>query len=265
MILMNRASLCMVTAASLGIAAAPTPDTRPPIPQPILHVTWNAPYGDPRARSSIAPVCTDTTREDTLYVGFETGSRIVRVKNISAVVLFEPQAGDSLGSFWFFERGGANEGSLIVKYDFVNGEYADSPWGVGFAYGHVGYTHDRVRGRLDISANAPPPLVKSWAPNLVFCFAQITISHRRSNLSGCGRPMSIACVGARFFTVDNREFRAATSPDQRVPWNPRRGGIPRRGARGPLVTWVPDVAPPSRALVNPIVKAASQDSGRVQR
>jgi len=238
---------------TLGDSLSPIALTAPkhpvvrPMPPPRLHVTWNAPFGDPRARTNLDTNGADTSRVDTLFLSFESPPHNLPLLGLSGALLFEPQAGDTLGSFWAFERTGPNSGNLRVEFDHIWSEYCEMPWNT-LVYGHVGYTRAGGRGRLDLSADIVDIGIKNLFPNRSFCFARIAIDHKRAGLlEGCGRPMSISWVGVQFATYNNLVLRPLPGPGQRVTMNASKRGVASRHLIGLQQAWVPPSAPPSRA------------------
>src|SRR5206468_5790768 len=110
------------------------------VPPPLLHLTWNAPYGEPRARTDIVTNCSVAAHDDTLWLTFEQPSNNLHCLSVSGALVFEPQQGDTLGSLWFFERGGANAGNIFIAYDMLPSPIVEKPWR-GLVDGHVGCAH----------------------------------------------------------------------------------------------------------------------------
>ena len=202
----------MVLAAAPIAAVPPTP----PADIPLLYLTWHAPHGDPRARTALSVDCRDTTGVDTLYLTFETRRRGFRFTGMSGTLVFEPQAGDTLGPYWFRARGEANEAMTFVDFDLLlNSEYVDSPW-ERLVTGSVGFTHVGGRGRLDVSAHVTPKQAKNLFPRTRYAFARVKLLRARGRLAGCQQPMSIAWVGACAYSSLGESMWVPPGPNRRV-------------------------------------------------
>ncbi len=221
-----------------------------PIDAPRVHLTWNAPWGDSLASSSLTVDCADTSRVDLLFLTFESPRNILPLTGVSGTLLFEPEAGDTLGPFWFFERQDRNAGSLAVDFNLRNAAGCLSAWrgkvDAGVGYGRVGQ-----RGRLDLSADVAAADAQNLNPNTCFMFARVVIRHNRSELDGCKRPMRITWVGGRFRShrPGSEELTTVTGPGHSVTWNAPRSGVNVRRSGPAIVTWVPRFAPSSRAAL----------------
>ena len=226
-----------------GVAVPPSVRPAPP---PVIHLTWHEPYGSPRATTSNTSSCDDTTTLDTLWLTYECPERVIHAMTVSGSLLFEPQAGEPLGSFWFFERNAANSGNLFVDFNIAFPAPIKTPWsGLGPVLGPVGYTHEGGRGRLDMTALGPDGQAGVTDRGVLYAFARVIISSRHAELDGCRRAMVIRWAGARFITRFEGDLRVPPGPGQVVTWNAPRGGTPRATARGPAAFWTPARAPQS--------------------
>jgi hypothetical protein len=236
-------------AAASASSAAPF-RTVANVPPPTVHLTWNAPYGSPRAKTRVSPACNDSTRLDTLWLTFETPVRGIHHTAVSGTVLFEPADGDTLGSFWAFERGGPNAGNILIDFDLLPDPDRSfvSPYSA-LVNGHVGYTRAGGRGRLDLTANGPGANGGITQPGAQYCFARIIIREQRTDLTGCERPIAVRWAGARFQTSMEGDLRVTQTAGTTVCWNAARGGVARRRPAFVVETWVPKEAPPSRMVI----------------
>ena len=231
---------------TVPVASEPRPDDPPPV-----HIAWHAPWGSPQATQNLVAECGDTTLVDTLFLTFECPKKYIqRVRGISGALLFEPQAGDTLGAFWFNERGGTNAGNLLVDFDLINTDDAQTPWRA-YVAGRVGYAHEAGRGRLDLSADVPVAKVLNLFPGMTYYFARVTIHRKRCDLAGCLAPMRITWAGGRFRwnRPGSKDASFGIGPGQSVTWNAPRSSLACRRTRLAIETWVPPFAPPSRAVL----------------
>src|SRR5690349_9702526 len=104
--MMIRSTMLLATLGVLALGDARADAEQPaPMPVPAIHLSWNAPWKEPGASTNRRPNCSDyTTDTDTLYLTFQTPRRVVPLLGVSAVLLFEPVAGDTLGPYWDLER-----------------------------------------------------------------------------------------------------------------------------------------------------------------
>jgi hypothetical protein len=230
------AAVVVLTAVPNAVASPPANDV------PNLYLTWHAPYGDPRARTTLAVDCRDTTGVDVLYLTFETRRQGMRFTGMSGTLVFEPQMGDTLGSYWFRARGEANQAKTFVDFEYFNSETADTPW-ESRAVGSVGFGHVGGRGRLDMSAHVPPQQAKNLFPGTRYVVARIKLMRSNGHLPGCDQPMSIAMEAACLYTTLGRTW-IPPGLGHRVTMNAEREGV-ATGRFRPVAVWVPRFAPPS--------------------
>lgn len=242
-----------ITLASSAAASAPPPVRR--IQQPELFLSWNAPWGEPRASRAIVADCSDTTGEDTLYLTLRSPRNVLPLLGMTGTLLFEPQRGDTLGPFWNLDRTGANAGNLLVDFDLLSSESCSSPWKV-LVGGRVGYSHVAGRGRLDITADVPFAHVYNLYPNECYFFGRVTLRRARASLAGCKQPMRISWIGGRVRSSrkGSESLVLGIGPERTVTWNAPLKGIGTRRTRLAMETWVPRHAPPSHGSA-PVVVA----------
>ena len=191
--------------------------------QPQLFLTWKAPPGLPRATDRLTGSCADTTRIDTLFLCVRTGRNRPGLAALSAILLFSPDEGDTLGPFWHFKRGWENEGNLLIDFDRVAIMAGSSPW-EEMGFGTVSYDHRSGRGRLDLEfrlpADAPKPLLGAET----YVFARVRIRHRRADLAGCSQPVCVELAGAQLKFVTGRQIDV-TAGDRMVALNSPDGSV----------------------------------------
>jgi hypothetical protein len=217
-----------------------------PIVPPDANLSWNAPWGEPRAVSAITVDCADTSDADTLYMTLRSDRSVVPLLGVTATLLFEPQGGDSLGSFWDLERGGVNNGSLLIDFDLVASENCSTPWKTLVA-GRVGYSRVGGRGRLDVSADVPRTAVFNMNTGNCYILGRITLRRLRGKLAGCRQPMRVSWIGGiiRSTRPGSESLALVPGPGRSVTQNAPRSGIACRRTRLAVETWTPRLAPPS--------------------
>lgn len=191
--------------------------------QPQLFLTWKAPAGLPRATHRLTGSCADTARIDTLFLCVRTGRNRPGLAAMSAILLFSPEEGDTLGPFWHFKRGWENEGNLLVDFDRVAIMTGSSPW-EGMGYGTVSYDHRSGRGRLDLDFRLPADLPKPLLGDETYVFARVRIRHRRADLAGCSQPVCVEFASTQLKFVTGRQIDVSVG-DRMVVWNSPDGSV----------------------------------------
>jgi hypothetical protein len=67
--------------------------------EPVIFLTWHAPYGQPGATDTLSADC-DSTRSDTLWLAFDPGHASPKFLAVTADILFHAAVGDTLAPFW---------------------------------------------------------------------------------------------------------------------------------------------------------------------
>lgn len=164
-----------------------------------LYLSWNAPYGMPRASGVRAPGCADSTASDTLWLSFHPGRRSDTFTGFSAELQFRATGADTLGSWWHMEsKGGENAGNLQVEF----GPAADipglQPWitgGQGFALLDHTSTAMRLRTGFAVSLND----VGTVGSDSTYTLCRVILRHRRgTRLAGCAQPVCVEWVSGKF-------------------------------------------------------------------
>lgn len=154
-----------------------------------FFVSWDAPFGDPRARTTRLAACRDTNAVDTLYLCLRTGVRHPRFVAFTADLYFHAVFGDSLGTFWHFERGAANSGGLSVRYerDASDTTRFTPPWR-SIGVGVVGYKRAVSSGQLRMAFAVDTAHAVPLEPGITYTLARIMVRARQNTLTGCSAP-----------------------------------------------------------------------------
>jgi hypothetical protein len=155
-----------------------------------LYLTWNAPYGMPRASRSHFPRAHDPTSADTLWLSFLPGRTSEGFLGFSADLYFRAAHGDTLGPWWHMESSGQNPNELRVEF----GPDAETfpqpqPWAVG-GTGGVRLYRTPASGRLNINFAVPYMDAVPIAPDSVYTLCRVVLQHHRV-LPGCSQPVCI--------------------------------------------------------------------------
>jgi len=222
------ASAAIVGAAS-GPAGRPDPsrsvisgsalvDTKAAVPRvghPAIFLSWDAPWGMPRASAAATATCDDSTAADTLYLSFDPGEDIGQLMGINATLTFRAAAGDTLGPFWDLSRAGANPWNLRIEFDEPP-EGAEAPWPVA-GDGGVRYTLSRESGRLDLSYAVPASRAGPIAAGTRYFFARVFLWLRKARLAGCRQPV---CVELNHMVISHGgSSRWVNQGERFVSWN----------------------------------------------
>lgn len=157
-----------------------------------LYLSWNAPWGQPRAKQARTPACGDSTVADTLYLTMSTGRASDKFTGFTAQILVHATGADSLGPWWHMEgRGGANAGSMRVEWAAV------SPWAKVQPFrqsgqGFVILDHTASTARLRMVFAVPYDQAAPIASDSLYSLARIILRHRTAPvLAGCDKPVVI--------------------------------------------------------------------------
>lgn len=155
-----------------------------------LFISWNGPWGTPRATRSRMPSCADTAAGDTLYLGVQFGRSAEHFTGFTATLLVHATGVDTLPPWWHMEsKGGENPGAMRVEWA------ASAPWVTVQPFRVVGQgaailDHDRAKGRLRLVYAVPFEQAAPVAADSVYTLARIILSHRKSaQIPGCKQPV----------------------------------------------------------------------------
>lgn len=209
-----------------------------------LYLTWNAPWGQRRARDQHVNSCAGRDSADTLYLSFLPGRASRGFNGFTALLQIHPAAGDTLGPWWQFERTGANAGALALQFDLDSTFSAPQPWKVA-GVPHLSYVRSEGAASLRLVYAVPRPQARPIAADTVYTLGRLIFRHRR-DLPGCSQPVCIE------WKESSLAFALKDEPIVRVgervaSWNSPGSAAcdPVRGARRPA-SWRPGDARPSR-------------------
>ena len=157
-----------------------------------LLLSWDAPWGAPRARRERTPACGDSTVEDTLFLSFVPGRECEHFHGWTGQVHFRATGADTLGRWWHKEsKGGANPGSLRVEWAMTDGFGWLQPFPVA-GQGFVILNRTRYTATLRlvfaVAADEAGPLV----PDSIYTLCRIILKHvPERGLAGCGQPVCV--------------------------------------------------------------------------
>lgn len=220
----RRATLTLIALAALVTTAAPAWAK-----DPLVYLSWGAPWGQPGARTNLT-VTGDTTRVDTLYLSFDPGDNAPAFVGFTAWLKFHPPAGDTLGAFWHFGRTESNPMALRIEFDVA--PYGKmSPWG-GAGMGMPSYEHTSQDGTLRFVYAVPANLGVELKGGSIYSPARIYISHRRAHLSGHDRPLCIEWGQTEFAVSPNLSADVIGGGSPMATWNSPDGKVcePFKGA-----------------------------------
>lgn len=205
-----------------------------------LFLSWNAPWGMKRARTTLEPVCADTTTADTLYLSFLPGRPSAGFSGFSARLAFHGTGTDTLGPWWHWEsKGGENGGNVQVEFGPTPELPGRMPWAaVGYGFSQLKRTPTDVNLLLlyAVSQEAAVPIVE----DSLYTLARVVIRHRRTaRLEGCGQPVCVEWQmatfafalkdepevrrGERFVTYGSQARACESRRGSAVPaWKPRK-------------------------------------------
>jgi len=208
-----------------------------------LLLSWNAPWGAPRARDVRMPACEDSLQADTLYLSVRTGRAAERFTGFTARLLVHATGTDTLGPWWSMKsRGGSNPGALRVEWVALQDwPGAQSPFHAQ-GQGLVQLENDRGVARLDMVYAVPMEAAVPISPDVVYTLGRVVLLHHpQRRLTGCDRPVVIEWAkgtlafglkdepsvsrGARFVSYGGPSSLADDFRGPRVPvWRPPGSG-----------------------------------------
>jgi hypothetical protein len=215
--------------------------------EPRLYLAWGAPYGMPGARRNLDLTCTDTSKVDTLYLSFETGTDGEKFLAMFARLAFRPVPGDTLGDFWNFGRKGVNREGLKIQFDPDGTFPCSQPWNRA-GMGAPALYHWPEGTRLDLIYAVSLPNAIPSSGRTRYCYARLLLDRKQCSLAGSRQPICIEWEQARysigagdiFITGDLEALVTVNSPDSSVC-------APLRSAARVRVWWPSWQRPPARA------------------
>jgi hypothetical protein len=160
---------------------------------------------------------------DTLYVSVITSDDLPNVIAMSATIRFRSVPPDTLGPFWHFKSGRANERSMFIEFGPDPGFACAQPWRVA-GTGAVRYDHGREEGRLELEYAIPAEHSIPLTPESQNCVARILILEQRQHLDGCSQPVQVSVGSVRFELLDAGTLEFGSESANTVVWNPRGAG-----------------------------------------
>jgi hypothetical protein len=155
-----------------------------------IFLSAGAPWGEPGARTTLRGLCADTVARDTLYLSFEPARDDSAFLTASGDVYFYAQPGDTLGDYWQMEKGGRNNGGLVIQFGPDESFPQPQPWTVpGLAV--VKYERTRQSGCFRFVFAVPmthPGPVKAGTRYVI---GRIVLGAAHAGLGGCERPVCV--------------------------------------------------------------------------
>lgn len=225
------ALLALLALVPSALAASPKPAS-PPLENRIFF-SARAPYGAPGALTTLAPACGDTVTRDTLYLCFEPAADESTMVGFSAEVHVYAQPGDTLGSFWAMERGGANNGGLVVAFGPDETFPKPQPWpvqGIGSAL----FDRTRASARFRFLYAMPLGSAGPVEAGRRYVLGRILLGAKRAGLEGCERPV---CLEWHTATVQYRAGEKVVVNRAGSRWLPR--GSSEESCRARIPAWRP--------------------------
>jgi len=207
--------------------------------EPRFYLSWNAPWGTPRATAAITAPCGDSTVVDTLYLSFDPGKDAPAFVGASATLSIEAAQGSELPERW--KRGTATASPVRVTFESDPDRGFLTPWSAqGAGAPHYDVVGDRGRLRL-IYAIAPNTGPGAEGGKLSG-FGRVLVRRSPAGADGCATPLCIEVTGGELaygydeaHNVEAGERRVTiNSPDGTVcaptkspfgaqPWKPHTG------------------------------------------
>jgi hypothetical protein len=221
--LVATASLAAKSGKSARSAAVSAAAPAGSVVQPRLYLAWGAPYGTPGAKRNRDLTCADTTKVDTLYLSFETGTDSEQFLAMFARLSFRSAPGDTLGDFWYFGRKGVNREGLKIQFDPDGTFPCSQPWN-RTGSGSPALYHRPEGTLLDLLYAVSLPDAVPSSGRTRYCYARLLLDRKRCSLAGSRQPVCIEWEQARysigagdiFITGDSEALVSVNSPDSSV-------------------------------------------------
>lgn len=184
------AACLLVLISWAAVLAGQAAESQPETQRPIVHLTWRAPFGDPRAVDSIGVSCADSSRIDTLYLSFEPSQDESAFVAAGGEIIVHPVPGDSIGPFWQMGKGGANRGGMTLQIGPDPDIPGTSAWnrsGVGV----VDYDWTSTRGRFRFMYAMAPDAKMHLRKGERYTLGRFLIRGMASRLPGCDAAVSL--------------------------------------------------------------------------
>lgn len=204
--------------------------------EPALYLSWNAPWGMPRAAASIAAPCGDSTATDTLYLCFDPGKDAPGFVAATAVLFFEAAPGSELPARW--AQGTATAPPVRVTFASDPDRGFVTPWsaqGAGQPFYDVVGGRGRLRLIYAIAANTGPGVRAGTLSGI----ARVLVPRAPADADGCAAPLCVEWAGGslaysrdderpvkngeRWVTMNSPDGTACNrthSPFRAETWNP---------------------------------------------
>jgi hypothetical protein len=205
---------------------------------PAIYLTWNAPYGQPRASDTLSTTC-DTTRTDTLWLAFDSGKASPKFLAVTATLYFHAAVGDSLSPFWGRDYNGKPRW-LKIEAEPQPGLGYPQPYRTNGGGGWA-YTREGDAGRLRFIYATPYSEAIGIKRN-VYAAARMIFKRPPASEERCGQPICIEWAESEIsFDITGPEHTfVRTGPHRFVSINSPGGEIcvPYRKAAS-LHGWKP--------------------------
>ena len=157
-----------------------------------LFLSWNAPWGTKRAQQARRPACSDSTKEDTLYLSLLPGRTAKKFTGFTSQLFFRATNNDTLGPWWHMEgKGGENAGALRVEWAAAPGFGWKQPFaaqGQGFVILDRTSAVARLRMVFAVPYDGAVPI----GADSVYSLCRVILNHRPSRgLAGCEKPVCV--------------------------------------------------------------------------
>lgn len=238
-------ALLLATIAAPGIAALSPAARAEPATAPEaarIYLTWNAPYGQPRASESLSAPCGDTTRVDTLWMCFDPGKASAGYVGMTSTVSLWPADGDTLGPHWDFGHGQAVK-RLRIEFNPDSVRGTKRAWHDG-GIGRFGYFRGPTSGSIRLIQAVGTRDAIPVEPGGVYALARVLVPRPSKESDACAHPVCIEWQWATMAYGEGDEPQVHHGA-RFVSWNAPRGkdacGTMRQA--GAPRSWRPGQAP----------------------
>ena len=159
-----------------------------------LFLSWNAPWGQARARRERLPACRDSTSEDTLFLCMTPGRTSDQFLAFTSQLTIHAVGADTLGPWWHMQgKGGRNPGAMRVDWAPTDEAVGTPPLFASDGHGFIVLEPARTTARIRLIYGTPMiQKPQPFQPDAVYTLARIILKHNPGRgLSGCESPVVI--------------------------------------------------------------------------
>lgn len=196
------AALALVMAVSPApVTAQQNAEATPPAApvRPEIFLTWNAPYGSPRATDQLNRACAGENgpHADTLYLAYRLRESRDELIGVEGSIYIHAQFDDTLSAAWDDAELGKIPDWLTAEFPTGNEEGFRAGWqstGMGFPLYFKEETRGLFRAIYAVRADRAAPI----EAGPIYTFARLIIDRHSSEFEDCDQGLCVEWIDAVF-------------------------------------------------------------------